>query len=380
MSRISYNKKPLGIYIHIPFCVKKCDYCDFYSVTNKELQRPYVSAMLGHIREYGESCKDYIVDTIYIGGGTPSCLEPKLLGRILQEVHNQFSVDKNAEITVECNPESTDKKLLEMLKRHRVNRLSFGIQSSFDKELQAIGRIHSYTEAETAVLLAQSMGFSNINLDLMYGLPGQTEEMFLQSVQTLLSLSPMHLSCYGLKLEENTKMGRENPILPEEDEQAETYLAMCDLLRKNEFEHYEISNFAKKGFRSRHNSKYWDLSEYIGIGPGAHSFINGRRFSFARDLEGYISKEDIICDEDEVASFQRQGEYLMVRLRTAEGVDFLELEKRYQIDSTPYEEAFRALLGREIVSHQGTRWFLTEKGFLVSNLIINKIVEAGQLL
>ncbi|MFQ6840279.1 MAG: coproporphyrinogen III oxidase, partial [Agathobaculum sp.] len=159
---------------------------------------------------------------------------------------------------------------------------------------------------------------------------------------------------------------------------ADTYLAMCELLRKNGFEHYEISNFAKPGFRSRHNMKYWDLSEYLGLGPGAHSFMNGRRFEFARDIKAYINGEDILLDEDEVASFQRQGEYLMVRLRTSDGVDFLDLEKRYNIDSTPYEEAFRSLMGNELVAHQGTRWYLTEKGFLVSNSIINTIVEAGQ--
>ena len=172
-------------------------------------------------------------------------------------------------------------------------------------------------------------------------------------------------------------MGREAPVLPEDDEQADTYLALCDLLARNGFEHYEISNFAKPGCRSRHNQKYWDLSEYLGLGPGAHSFMNGRRFEFARDIKAYIGGEDIIRDEDEIATFQRQGEYLMVRLRTAEGVDFLDLEKRYNIDSTPYEEAFRALMGQELVAHKGTRWHLTEKGFLVSNSIINFIVSAG---
>ena len=235
-----------------------------------------------------------------------------------------------------------------------------------------------FRSAKAAVDLAREKGFDNISLDLMYGLPGQTQEKFLDSVEQCLALGPKHLSCYGLKLEPATPMGRENPVLPDDDAQADTYLAMCELLRKNGFEHYEISNFAKPGYRSRHNYKYWDLSEYLGLGPGAHSFMNGRRFEFARDIKAYINGEDILRDEDEVASFQRQGEYLMVRLRTSEGVDFLDLEKRYNIDSTPYEEAFRSLMGNELVAHQGTRWYLTEKGFLVSNSIINTIVEAGQ--
>lgn len=378
MSKFSYNNRPLGLYLHIPFCVKKCAYCDFYSVTDADLMKSYVSALLTHIREYGRTCSGYTVDTVYIGGGTPTCLGPKYLGRILQEVRNKFPLADDAEITVECNPESTDKKVLDAMKKHGVNRLSFGVQSAQEDELKRIGRIHTFQQAKNAVDLAREKGFDNISLDLMYGLPGQTQEKFLDSVEQCLALGPKHLSCYGLKLEPATPMGRENPVLPDDDAQADTYLAMCELLRKNGFEHYEISNFAKPGFRSRHNYKYWDLSEYLGLGPGAHSFMNGRRFEFARDIKAYINGEDIVRDEDEVPTFQRQGEYLMVRLRTAEGVDFLELEKRYNIDSTPYEEAFRSLMGNGLVAHQGTRWYLTEKGFLVSNSIINTIVEAGQ--
>lgn len=377
MSKFSYKNKPLGLYLHIPFCVQKCGYCDFYSVPDQTLIKAYVSALLQHIRSYGRVCDGYTADTVYIGGGTPTCIGPKYLGRILQEVKNHFPVADDAEITVECNPESTDKKILDVMKKNGVNRLSFGIQSAHDDELRAIGRIHDFEQAKGAVRLAQARGFQNISLDLMYGLPGQTQERFLESVQECLALEPQHLSCYGLKLEPATPMGQKNPVLPDDDAQADTYLAMCELLRQNGFEHYEISNFSKPGFRSRHNQKYWDLSEYLGLGPGAHSYMNGRRFEFARDINAYISGEDILLDEDEVPTFQRQGEYLMLRLRTLDGVDFLDLEKRYQIDSTPYEEALRSLMGNELVVHRGTRWYLTEKGFLVSNSIINLVVEAG---
>ena len=379
MSKFSYRNKPLGLYLHIPFCVSKCGYCDFYSVPDASLQKDYVSALLAHIKSYGAVCSGYTVDTVYVGGGTPTCLGPKYLTKILQEVKKRFPLAEDAEITVECNPESTDKKVLDAMRKCGVNRLSFGVQSAHDDELKAIGRIHTFEQAKQAVLLARERGFTNISLDLMYGLPNQTQEQFLDSVEQCLALEPQHLSCYGLKLEPATRMGRENPTLPDDDAQADTYLAMCDKLREAGFEHYEISNFAKPGFRSRHNSKYWDLSEYLGLGPGAHSFMNGRRFEFARDLKAYIGGEDILRDEDEVPTFQRQGEYLMVRLRTSDGVDFLDLEKRYNIDSTPYEEAFRALMGNELVAHQGTRWYLTEKGFLVSNSIINTIVDAGNV-
>jgi len=378
MSRFSYNNRPLGVYLHIPFCVKKCGYCDFYSVTEEGLKKNYVTALLEHIREYGKVCGGYTVDTVYIGGGTPTCLGPKLLGRILQDVKTKFPVADDAEITVECNPESTDKKVLDAMKKQGVNRLSFGVQSAHDEELKAIGRVHTFAQAETAVRLAQERGFSNISLDLMYGLPGQTKEMFLDSLEKCLALRPSHLSCYGLRLEDTTPMGRKAPALPDDDAQADLYLAMCDRLRAFEYEHYEISNFAKPGCRSRHNCKYWDLSEYIGLGPGAHSYMNGRRFSFIRDIKAYINREDVMRDEEEIASYQRQGEYLMLRLRTADGVDFMELERLYNINAAPYEAALQALVEQGLTEHVSTRWRLTEKGFLVSNRIINLVIEAGE--
>lgn len=173
-------------------------------------------------------------------------------------------------------------------------------------------------------------------------------------------------------------MGRENPVLPDDDTQADTYLAMCRLLGRNGFEHYEISNFAKPGFRSRHNFKYWDLSDYLGLGPGAHSFLNGRRFAFARDIRAYISGESIPQDEEEVSDFRRQGEYLMVRLRTSDGADMHDLENRYHVSTAPYEQVFRMLEKHGLAAHEGSRWYLTEQGFLVSNSIINAVVEAGE--
>ncbi len=378
MSGFSYNNRPLGLYLHIPFCVKKCGYCDFYSVTDEKLKKKYVSALLRHVKEYGKVCGGYTVDTVYVGGGTPTCLGHRLIGNLIKEVKSSFPLIDGAEITVECNPESTDKKALDAMKKQGVNRLSFGVQSAHDDELKAIGRIHTFEQAKDAVMLAKEKGFSNISIDLMYGLPGQTQESFIDSVEQCLKLEPEHMSCYGLRLEPGTPMGSASLELPDDDSQADTYLAMCGLLRENGFEHYEISNFAKPGFRSRHNCKYWNLSDYLGLGPGAHSFMNGRRFEFARDVKAYINREDILRDEDEIPTFQRQGEYLLVRLRTSEGVDFIEMERLYNIDSTPYEDAFRSLMGEGLVEHKGTRWSLTEKGFLVSNSIINTIVEAGQ--
>ncbi len=367
----------LGLYLHIPFCVKKCDYCDFYSVTDAALMDAYTDALVREIHLYGEKAAGYVTDTVYLGGGTPSYLGEARLCRILRTVREHFSLAENAEITIECNPESTDRRLLEALLSSGANRLSFGVQAAHDDELRRIGRIHDFEKAKNAVLLARSCGFHNISLDLMYGLPGQTQEMFLDSLSQCLALEPTHLSCYGLKLEPATKMGRENPTLPDDDAQADTYLAMCGELRRHGFEHYEISNFALPGFRSRHNSRYWDLSEYIGLGPGAHSLFGGRRFAFPRDIAAFIDGTAAVRNEEEVPDFERQNEYLMVRLRTSDGVELRDLEKRYNIDPAPYEAVFRALAKPGLTEQNGTRWHLTEAGFLVSNSIINMITDAA---
>lgn len=371
------TRPSLGLYLHIPFCVKKCDYCDFYSVTDAALMDAYTDALVREIRLYGEKAAGYVTDTVYLGGGTPSYLGEARLCRILRAVREHFSLAENVEITIECNPESTDRRLLEALLFSGANRLSFGVQAAHDDELRRIGRIHDFEKAKNAVLLARSCGFHNISLDLMYGLPGQTQEMFLDSLSQCLALEPTHLSCYGLKLEPATKMGRENPTLPDDDAQADTYLAMCGELRRHGFEHYEISNFALPGFRSRHNSRYWDLSEYIGLGPGAHSLFGGRRFEFPRDITAFIDGTSAVRNEEEVPDFERQNEYLMVRLRTSDGVDLRDLEKRYNIDSTPYEKVFSALRRPGLTEKSGTRWHLTEAGFLVSNSIINMITDAA---
>ena len=349
------KKKSLGIYVHIPFCRSKCEYCDFYSLggaRNKELMDRYLGAVLAHIREAAPSAIGYEVDTVYFGGGTPSYLGGARLERILHAVRGSFALAEDTEITVECNPESTDAALLDALRRGGANRLSFGVQAAHDNELRRIGRIHDFARARSAVLLAHEHGFSNISLDLMYGLP-------------------------GLKLEPMTEMGREAPVLPDDDAQADTYLALCRVLSQHGFEHYEISNFALPGFRSRHNSKYWDLSEYIGLGPGAHSLFDGRRFAFPRDIAAFTDGTAAVRNEEEVPDFERQNEYLMLRLRPSDGVELRDLEERYHVDPAPYEAVFRALAKPGLTELNGTRWHLTEAGFLVSNSIINMITDAA---
>lgn len=376
--------RSLGLYLHVPFCVSKCYYCDFYSLAGQtERMDAYVAAVCTHLREYGALCGGYSVDTVYLGGGTPSFLGEKRLAKLLGEVHKQFSVSRNAEITVEANPDSMTKKLLKKLRRAGVNRLSVGLQSADDDELSMLGRAHTFEQARAAVGLAQELGFENLSLDLMYGLPHQSAETFQRSVAEALALKPAHLSCYGLKLEPGTPMARDNPPLPDDDAQADLYLSLCDRLSRAGFEHYEISNWARPGRRSQHNSRYWDLSEYLGLGPGAHSYLSGRRFAFVRDLDAYCAGlapdgGSIVYEEEDVPTMQRHGEYLMLRLRTADGVNEHTFHELFSRDFAPYAAKLEPLARQGLAARDMDRWRLTEQGFLVSNAIINEVLSADE--
>lgn len=343
----------------------------------------YIAAVCQHLREYSEVCGGYTVDTIYFGGGTPSCLGEKRLIRLLNEVEKRFAVSNNAEITLEANPDSMTKPLLKKLKKAGVNRLSVGLQSANNDELSMLGRAHTFEQAQDAVRLAQDTGFENLSLDLMYGLPHQTAETFLRTVEAALTMRPAHLSCYGLKLEPGTKMARDKPPLPDDDAQADTYLALCARLRQAGFEHYEISNWARPGRRSQHNSKYWDLSEYLGLGPAAHSYLGGQRFAFVRDLDAYCAgfQPDggaIVSEEEEVPTMQRHGEYLMLRLRTLDGVSEHAFQLLFQRDFAPYADKLRPQAARGLAVCDMGRWYLTETGFLVSNAIIRDVLTADE--
>ena len=283
-------RQSLGVYIHVPFCRKKCAYCDFYSRPCKDegLMDRYVRAVERHFGDYFRGGESFDIDTVYFGGGTPSLLGGKRLRQMLNALEKTGGIAKGAEITVECNPESVDKKMLRTLFKAGVNRLSMGVQSAHDEELLALGRLHTFQQARQAVADAKEVGFSNISLDLIYGLPDQTMEQWKDSVEKIIALEPQHISAYALKLEKGTPLYEESPELPPEDVQADMYFYAVERLQQAGFEQYEISNFAQKGYRSRHNSRYWDLSQYLGFGPSAHSFFGGRRFSFIADTQGYI--------------------------------------------------------------------------------------------
>ncbi len=377
------NKKPLGIYIHVPFCRSKCQYCDFYSLTTKNAQlwEDYLNAICVHIKEAGQQAANHLVDTIYFGGGTPSYFGADGMAKILTAIRKNFRVASGAEITFEANPDSVNDKLLRRLCSEGFNRVSLGIQCDDDRILKKIGRPHTYAQAEAAVARIRRHGFKNVSVDLMYGLPGQSLEAWKETLQHVLELVPEHISCYGLKVEEGTPLYEYQEFcnLADDDTQADMYLAAVDILQQHGYHQYEISNFCRKGKVSRHNLKYWYGGEYLGFGPDASSDFGGRRFAIIRDLQGYIDSiqngGQVLREMQQVPPRERAGEYIIMRLRTAMGVDPKEYEKKYLMPFAPLEKHLQRCQenGLAAKTYDG-RWHLTPKGFLVSNSIMSDLL------
>ena len=370
---------PLGLYIHIPFCRSKCAYCDFYSLAGaEERMDDYCRALERHLAEVAPQAECHKADTVYFGGGTPSYLGAERLCRLLGSIRKLYKVDKHAEITLEANPDSaTDRKTLKRLRKAGFNRLSLGVQSMDDALLQAIGRIHTRQQVQEAVAAARKAGFKNLSLDLIYGLPGQTMEGWEKTLSDAVGLHPEHLSCYGLKLEEGTPLYRRQGELtfPDEDMQADMYLYAVEFLKQCGYEQYEISNFAKPGFASRHNLKYWLMQEYAGFGPGAHSDFGNVRYGYARDLERYLKGELVLQESETVDSDEREREYLMLRLRTVQGVDPREFEYRFRQRFAPLAALLQQCAREGLAEQDRNGWHLTAKGFLVSNRIIGLLQD-----
>ena len=377
------NKKPLGIYIHVPFCRSKCQYCDFYSVTNHEesLMEQYREAICDHIFEAGQQASDYLVDTVYFGGGTPSFFGAEGMAAILTAVRKSFDVAETAEITFEANPDSISIPLLRRLRSEGFNRVSLGIQCDDDAILKAIGRPHTYAQAVEAYKLIRRKGFRNVSVDLMYGLPGQSREAWQQTLQNVLKLKPEHISCYGLKVEEGTPLYEVQDMvdLADDDTQADMYLDAIQILKERGYRQYEISNFCRKGHVSRHNLKYWSGDEYLGFGPDAASDFGGRRFTAIRDVHAYIEgifTDGIVMREVlDVPSRDRAGEYLMMRLRTSMGVDPEVYERKFLLPFAPLEQSLEVFRQRGLATRTyDGRWHLTPKGYLLSNSIISDLL------
>ena len=377
------HKTPLGLYIHIPFCRSKCLYCDFYSVTDGEnaLFDRYLEALCRHIREAGALAPNHVVDTVYFGGGTPSFFGADALSTVLSVVRKSFRVSNNAEITFEANPDSVDLKLLRRLHSEGFTRVSLGIQCDDDAILNKIGRPHSYSQAEEAVRLCRKAGFKNLSVDLMYGLPDQTLDSWRKTLVHVIALQPEHISCYGLKLEPGTHLCRYqfSYTLADDDTQADMYLAAIRILRNHGYRQYEISNFCRKGQVSRHNLKYWTGGEYLGFGPDASSDFAGQRFSMVRDvnayIEGILSGGQVLREKQVIPNRERAGEYLMMRLRIASGVDPEEYEKQFLLPFAPLEKAFLQARERGLaVKTIDGRWHLTPEGYLLSNTLISDLL------
>lgn len=374
------GKPALGLYIHIPFCKAKCAYCDFYSLAHSEEKMDaYMAALLRHLEEVAPRAAGMQVDTVYFGGGTPSYLGAARLCRILQTVLRRYDVARDAEITLEANPDSAgDWKELRKLRRAGFNRLSLGVQSTDDALLRRIGRVHTYEQVQQAVMAARKAKFTNLSLDLIYGLPGQTMEDWQRTLADAVALGPEHLSCYGLKLEEGTPLWqqRQTLTLPDDDAQADMYLYTVAALGEMGYEQYEISNFAKSGKESRHNLKYWRMEEYAGFGPGAHSDFGGVRYGYVRDIDSYIAGRLVLSESETDSTLARDYEYVMLSLRTAAGIDRQTFEKRYRQRFQPMEALFEQYEKAGLASRTEGGWRLTPKGFLVSNSIIAALQEA----
>jgi oxygen-independent coproporphyrinogen-3 oxidase len=375
-------RNTLGLYIHVPFCLQKCEYCDFYSITGTSAQMDaYVKAIAAHLKEAGRYCGKYTVDTVYFGGGTPSVLGAGRLAAIYKACRKSFSLSKSAEVTLEVNPGTADRKLFKKLHKTGFNRLSVGIQSLDGTRLLELGRTHTPEQAAAAFQAARASGFENISVDILYGLPNQMLEELQNTLETILKWQPEHISCYGLKLEEGTPLFLRNPPLPDDDLQADMYLLTDEILTKAGFRHYEVSNFARPSRESRHNMKYWTLQPYMGFGPSAHSDFDGKRFSLVRSLEEYIngikSGGEVIARSEFVPEIERAGEYLMLNLRTDKGVSSNEYSKLFRASFDSIEEKLKRFEQHDITQRMGDRWRLTPKGFLVSNRVISAILGAA---
>ncbi|MCL2392523.1 MAG: radical SAM family heme chaperone HemW [Oscillospiraceae bacterium] len=375
--------KRIGIYIHIPFCVSKCAYCNFYSLAgNDKLMQVYSSAIIKHIEEYSAQLDGFIIDTVYFGGGTPSYFGASRLVSILNALKKHGHVLLDSEVTAEINPGGITKEELTKLKRAGFNRLSIGVQCADDKMLKNLGRTHTIAEAEQTVSFARQAGFDNISVDIIYGLPSQNKEAWSETIAKATALKAEHISCYGLKIEEGTQLYifKDSPFLPDDDAQADMYLYAVETLARFGYRQYEISNFAKKGYESKHNLKYWLGQEYIGFGPGAHSYVGRCRYSFIEDLEKYIDRvslgQVVVEYSEEMSDFENAGEYLMLRLRTAHGISEQEYYSIYRLKMDYVLELLKKYETHGWAQYKDGRWRFTPKGFMLSTTLIGELLEA----
>ncbi len=365
----------MGIYIHIPFCNSKCPYCDFYSVEPTATAiNNYTLAIIRALENLPQGMMSRVVDSLYFGGGTPPLLGEQNLCAIIAEVRERFVLSHDIEITIEANPNSTTPQALELLRGAGVNRLSIGLQSAEQGELDALGRRHSPLQVAKLVELARQQGFENISLDLMLGTPHQTDTSALRSLEFCAGLSVEHISAYLLKIEPNTPFGRQDltHLVPDGDAMAERYLKFCEDAQTLGYRQYEISNFSRNGHESRHNLKYWTGVDYLGLGASAHSFVGGQRRCFPGNIQDFATAKNpftLWCDDGQGGGIEEE---LLLGLRLCAGVDLKSLAVRYPDSPLPQSiiKTLPQLKTAGFVHNTGDTIALTPKGFLVSNEII----------
>ena len=385
--------RQLGLYIHVPFCRSKCAYCDFYSFRPSEegLESRYTDAVISHMESYRDAAAGYAVTSVFVGGGTPTALPEDDLIRLLRAAGRIFHLSPSCEFTVEANPATVNLRLLRRMRRAGVNRLSFGLQTADDAELRGLSRIHTREQFEESYRLARKARFDNVNVDLMFGIPGQTMDSLGRTLRYVTGLRPEHISLYNLRVEPRTVFGRlqaEGKLrLPDDEVQADMYLNAVAFLERVGYRQYEISNFSRRGYQCRHNLKYWNCEEYLGFGPGAHSYFADNRFSFLPDLKLYMSgtlpmnaAAEITGECETILPQQRIGEYVMLRLRLREGISSEEFGRRFGRD---FEEMYGRKLEKYVpggyVAVRRGHYALTPRGMLVSNYILSDILEFGDL-
>ena len=374
--------KSLGLYLHVPFCKSKCLYCDFCSAPHptEAALEAYVAALCRDLLEKSALCGDYLVDTVYVGGGTPTVLSASQLEAIMEAVTAGYHLAEGAEITAECNPATANGELFRSMRRAGWNRLSIGVQSARERELKALGRLHRFSDFLETWELALAAGFSNLSADVMFGIPHQTAESLGDTLERILACKPQHLSAYALTVEEGTPFGRrgaEALDLPDEDTVAEMYEQLQGVTAAAGLERYEISNFARRGYESRHNLKYWNTEEYLGFGPGAHSDFGGVRFGNGRDIEGYVRGADICEERYEPDAVERVREAVMLGMRLREGISQKRLQERFGALAEPFARAFTPYVAGGFVKQTEEGYAFTTKGMLVSNSILSDILDFG---
>ena len=380
------EEQEIGIYIHIPFCKSKCYYCDFLSFADKnELQERYIKCVRKEIVDKHSIKDTYIIKTIYIGGGTPSVIKPQLIESILKTIRQNYKIKSDAEITIEVNPGTVDREKLEMYKKCGINRLSIGLQAAQDNILKLIGRIHTFEDFISTYKTARDVGFNNINIDLMIGLPSQTMNDVEDSIKKVLYFRPEHLSVYSLMLEDNTKLKeiveRKIVELPSEEEERKMYCFVKKTLKDCGYRQYEISNYAKPGLESKHNLDCWRQNEYLGFGVNASSFIKGQRFSNISNIEEYMEnieknklEKNIILEED-LNNENMKKEYMMLGLRTIDGINITKFQRKFGTNPI-MDFCFQLdkLVKEDLIIVEDDDIKLTDKGLDFANLVWEEFV------